>query len=72
MTVRKEPIVKKFIGILGIVAVCATVVATAFVATASAHAELDSSDPTDGAVLADPPASVTLKFIEEIQHTAGS
>ena len=72
MTVRKEPIVKKNIGILGIVAVCATAVATAFVATASAHAELDSSDPADGAVLADSPASVTLKFIEEIQHTAGS
>ena len=42
------------------------------VATASAHAELDHSDPAAGAVLANSPARVTLTFIEEIQRTAGS
>jgi methionine-rich copper-binding protein CopC len=63
---------KKLIGILGIVAVCATVAAAAFSATASAHAELASSDPAAGAVLDASPARVTLTFIEEIQHTAGS
>ena len=41
-------------------------------ATASAHADLDHSDPAAGAVLASSPASVTLTFVEEIQHTSGT
>ncbi len=47
-------------------------VALSAVATASAHADLESSDPAADAVLAAAPAKVTLTFIEEIQHTAGS
>ena len=42
------------------------------VATVSAHADLESSDPAAGAVLAASPATVTLTFVEEIQKIAGS
>jgi methionine-rich copper-binding protein CopC len=72
MNARKDATVKKQLGILGIIAVCATLSATAFIATASAHAELASSSPAADSVIAASPATVTLNFIEEIQHTAGS
>ncbi len=42
------------------------------VTTVSAHADLESSNPAAGAVLAASPATVTLTFVEEIQKIAGS
>lgn len=50
----------------------AAIIAVSAVATASAHADLASSDPAAGSVVAASPATVTLTFIEEIQRTAGS
>lgn len=52
--------------------VCVTLALAAFAldaAPASAHSELVSSDPADGAELADPPRQVVLTFNEEIQQT---
>lgn len=40
-------------------------------APASAHAHLSSSDPAEGAVLAGPPAAVTLTFSEPLRGVAG-
>ncbi len=40
-------------------------------APAAAHAELVSSDPSPGAVLATPPAAVTLEFDEEVEAVLG-
>lgn len=71
-TTQRSPIGRRAVALL--MALLATLVASSsFVPSpASAHAMLTSSDPVDGAVLADAPEAVTLTFNEPVEVPTGA
>lgn len=56
-------------GVLAVSAACVIVLLNAF--SASAHVELQSSDPASGAVLHTQPTSITLTFVEPVEVNDG-
>lgn len=59
---------KRLLAVLGLVGV----VVLAWAAPAAAHAQLDSSSPAAGAVLAEPPPDVVLTFNEPVEVSLGA
>ena len=59
---------KKFKLSLSLVALIVAAFVFGGMTPASAHTDLVSSDPRDGAELAAPPAQVTLVFAEDLLH----